>query len=51
MKEDELLMIEVRCKKCDKLLMKIKGTAYVEIKCPRCKAINKYNIKPPEQRK
>lgn len=44
-------MIEIKCTKCGKLLMKIKGTAYIEIKCPRCKAINKYNIKPPEQRK
>ncbi|MGE7113947.1 zinc finger domain-containing protein [Lysinibacillus sp. NPDC047702] len=28
-------MQEIRCKKCGKLLAKVKGEA--EIKCPRCK--------------
>jgi phage FluMu protein Com len=31
-------MQEVRCKKCGKMLGRIKG--YYEIKCPRCKEIN-----------
>lgn len=30
---------EIRCKKCNKLLAKIKGT--IEIKCSRCSEINK----------
>lgn len=32
-------MNEFRCIKCDKLLGKIEGKA--EIKCPRCKTINR----------
>lgn len=31
---------EIRCKKCNKLLGKIKGEA--EIKCPRCRTLNEY---------
>lgn len=31
---------EVRCKKCKKLIAKVKGTA--EIKCPRCKTLNHF---------
>lgn len=30
---------EIRCKKCNKLLAKIKGI--IEIKCSRCSEINK----------
>ena len=33
-------MEEVRCKKCNKLLMKIEKGALYEIKCPRCKNMN-----------
>ncbi len=32
-------MTEFRCEKCGKLLAKVDG-GKVEIKCPRCKAIN-----------
>ena len=31
---------EVRCKKCAKLLAKLKGEA--EIKCTRCNTLNKF---------
>lgn len=31
---------EVRCKKCAKLLAKLKGKA--EIKCTRCNTLNKF---------
>lgn len=34
-------LIEVRCKKCGKLLGKAKGEA--EIKCPRCGEVNTVN--------
>lgn len=34
-----MILKEVRCKKCNKLLAKAKGT--VEIKCSRCNEINK----------
>lgn len=33
-------LTEARCKKCNKLLGKIKGLA--EIKCPRCNTVNDY---------
>ncbi len=36
-----MLLIDVRCKKCGKLLGKIKGEA--EIKCKNCKTINYFN--------
>ncbi len=39
-------MIEFRCTRCGKLLGYLEGKA--EIKCPRCKKINKLNT---EQRK
>jgi len=35
-------MKELRCKKCEKLLGKLNETGHVEIKCPRCKTLNKY---------
>lgn len=44
-------MEEIRCKKCNKLLMKVGKGALYEIKCPRCKTMNtnkesvKWNIK------
>jgi len=32
---------------CNKLLLKHEGTSDIEVKCPRCKTINKsYAIKP-----
>lgn len=31
---------EIRCKKCNKLLAKIKGK--VEIKCTRCSTLNRF---------
>lgn len=48
-------MEEIRCKKCNRLLMKIIGNHFVdipkpgmflesEIKCPKCKFITTYNI-------
>ncbi|MBU0502245.1 MAG: Com family DNA-binding transcriptional regulator [bacterium] len=35
-------MIPFRCNQCNRLLAKIEGGARVEIKCPRCKAMNLY---------
>lgn len=32
---------EVRCPHCNKLLAKVRTAEALEIKCPRCKAINK----------
>jgi LSD1 subclass zinc finger protein len=37
-------LIEVHCKKCGKLLVKING-AY-QIKCSRCKTMNEGEVKP-----
>jgi|GEM_PF-1352132 phage FluMu protein Com len=31
---------DFRCQQCNRLLAKILGSARVEIKCPRCKAMN-----------
>lgn len=39
-------MIELRCWKCGKLLGFIEGKA--EIKCPRCKEINRINTEHPK---
>ncbi|MFH1541793.1 MAG: Com family DNA-binding transcriptional regulator [bacterium] len=36
----ELEMKEFRCERCNRLLAKIDGSARVEVKCPRCKAMN-----------
>ena len=36
-------MNDFRCKQCNRLLAKIYGGAKVEIKCPRCKAMNVYS--------
>jgi len=33
-------MIEFRCSQCNRLLAKVEGLGKVEIKCPRCKAMN-----------
>lgn len=33
-------MTEIRCKKCNRLLMKAEGTWEVEIKCPKCGHLN-----------
>ncbi len=33
-------MIDFRCTQCNRLLAKVDGSAKVEIKCPRCKAMN-----------
>ncbi|AZV56065.1 Com family DNA-binding transcriptional regulator [Clostridium sp. AWRP] len=38
-------MSKIRCKSCGKLLMEAEGNASIEIKCPRCRNINKYSIK------
>lgn len=35
------MLIELRCKKCGKKLGHFKGEA--EVKCPRCKEMNKIN--------
>lgn len=39
-------MVEVRCKSCGKLLFKIKHEkdSYIEIKCPKCKWLNKIHL-------
>jgi len=39
-------LIQFRCRKCNKLLGYIQGTA--EIRCPRCKEINKINTEHPK---
>lgn len=36
-----MTLTDVRCKKCGKLLGKVKGVA--EIKCPRCGEVNTVN--------
>lgn len=36
-------MREFRCQECNRLLAKVEGPAKVEIKCPRCKAMNFYS--------
>ncbi|WP_334255276.1 Com family DNA-binding transcriptional regulator [Mannheimia indoligenes] len=38
-----LKLIEIRCKYCHKLLAKAKYVRDLEIKCVRCKFINKFN--------
>lgn len=40
-KKKDSILSEARCKKCNKLLGKIRGQA--DIKCPRCGTLNKYN--------
>ncbi|MFC1571057.1 Com family DNA-binding transcriptional regulator [Candidatus Margulisiibacteriota bacterium] len=37
-------MKDFRCKQCNRLLAKIEGNTKVEIKCPRCKAMNLYMV-------
>ncbi len=39
-------LIQFRCRKCNKLLGYIQGTA--EIRCPRCKEINRINTEHPK---
>jgi len=41
---------EFRCTDCNKLLAIIKKNE-IELKCPRCKKINKEKIEAPEARK
>jgi phage FluMu protein Com len=47
-------MVEVRCKNCNKLLYKVSDIPYMEgellleIKCDRCKEINKNNLEELE---
>ena len=36
-------MTDFRCSQCNRLLAKIEGTGTVEVKCPRCKAMNLYS--------
>lgn len=36
-------MKKITCKRCDKLLLELKGKA--EINCPRCKTRNKFDTK------
>jgi len=33
-------MMDFRCSECNRLLARIEGACRVEIKCPRCKAMN-----------
>lgn len=47
MRQSEVTMKEFRCKKCRKLLGKIKGVA--EIKCTRCKTLNRINTEHQEK--
>lgn len=37
-------MEEFRCKFCRRLLAKVEGAQKVEIKCPKCKTLNLYNL-------
>jgi len=39
-------LIEFRCERCGKKLAMVKGTA--EIKCPRCKKLNRINTEHRE---
>jgi len=39
-------LIEFRCEKCGKKLAMVRGTA--EIKCPRCKKLNRINTERQE---
>lgn len=41
---------DIRCKKCDKLLFKTssKFKGNIEVKCPKCKSINSYNLEVQE---
>lgn len=40
---DKKNMKEFRCKFCNRLLAKVKEGSKVEIKCPKCKAMNLYD--------
>ncbi|WP_078431008.1 Com family DNA-binding transcriptional regulator [Alkalihalobacterium alkalinitrilicum] len=37
----EAVLIAVRCCKCNKLLGKLEINAKAELKCPKCKTMNK----------
>ena len=39
-------MVDVRCVKCGRLLMKVEGLFTVEIKCPKCGYLYTYGINP-----
>ena len=43
--ETEPTLRDVRCPVCDKLICKASLGAKVEIKCPRCKIINKLQVR------
>jgi len=36
-------MNEFRCSQCGRLLARIDGVGVVEIKCPRCKSMNRFS--------
>lgn len=42
-------LVEIRCKKCNRILFKIKleKDAYIECKCSRCNEINKIQLVKP----
>lgn len=40
-----MLMEELRCVKCGRLLERVLiGNGYIEIKCPKCKEVNKFRF-------
>lgn len=47
-------MQELKCEKCNKVLMEAEGEAYIKKKCPKCKTMNEFHIKkdvpPPRPR-
>ncbi|MBN2058552.1 MAG: Com family DNA-binding transcriptional regulator [Candidatus Saganbacteria bacterium] len=36
-------MMDFRCKQCNRLLAKVSPQSVVEIKCPRCKDLNRFS--------
>ncbi len=44
------MLKEIRCEDCKKLLAKLKDDD-IELKCPRCKKVNKEKIEALEARK
>jgi len=47
--EDNLMSKEIRCTDCNKLLAIIKDSE-IELKCPRCKIINKEALEAQKQK-
>lgn len=43
-KNNATLEVEVRCKKCNTLLLKFMGTGTIEIKCRKCKCIQEFHF-------